>query len=73
MLLPHLERRVRMTDPHEETQQLRADAARAEREAILEIIERSARRLSHGHGATGTQVLQEIVAEIEARGGDVGA
>jgi hypothetical protein len=73
MLLPDLERRVRMTDPRGEIEKVRADAARAEREAILEIIERSARRLSHGHGATGTQVLQEIVAEIEARGGALGA
>jgi hypothetical protein len=49
---------------------IRAEAARAEREAILEIIERSARRLLHGHGANGGQVLQEIVDEIARRGDD---
>jgi hypothetical protein len=43
-------------------------AALQERAAILEIIERYSRQLSHGHGATGAQVLQQIVDEIHARG-----
>lgn len=46
----------------------RAEAAADEREAILEIIERHVRQLSHGHGATGAQMLHEIVEEIRRRG-----
>lgn len=50
------------------TDQLRADAAATERAEILEIIERAARQLTHGHGATGAQVLQQITDEIQQRG-----
>jgi hypothetical protein len=46
----------------------REQAAAEERAAILQIIERYMRHLSHGHGATGAQVLQTIVEEIERRG-----
>lgn len=46
---------------------IRAEAAAEERTAILEIIERSMRRLSHGHGANGAQILQQIVADIHRR------
>lgn len=45
----------------------RREGAAAEREAVLEIIESHARRLSHGHGATGAQVLQSIVDQITSR------
>lgn len=51
-----------------EIEQARREGAAAEREAILEIIESHARRLSHGHGATGAQVLQNIVDRITSRG-----
>lgn len=47
---------------------VRAEAAAAEREAILQIIERYARQLAHGHGATGALVLEQIVDEIHRRG-----
>lgn len=50
------------------TQDVLVAAAAEERAAILEIIERRARLLSHGHGANGAQLLQQIVDEIHARG-----
>ncbi|HEX2190620.1 MAG TPA: hypothetical protein VHG51_17050 [Longimicrobiaceae bacterium] len=48
-------------------QGIRAQAAAEERAAILEIVERYARLLSHGHGATGAQVVQQILEEIYRR------
>lgn len=54
-----------MTDPTPDS--IRAQAAAEERAAILDIIERHARKLSHGHGVSGAQVLQQIVDEIERR------
>lgn len=56
------------TNDPDQTQDPSARAAAEERAAILEIIERRARLLSHGHGANGAQLLQEIVDEIHARG-----
>lgn len=49
-------------------QDVRARAAAEERAAILEIVERYARLLSHGHGANGAQVLQQVIEEIYRRG-----
>lgn len=49
------------------TETIRAEAAAAERAEILEIIERSARHLSHGHGASGAQVIELILAEVRRR------
>lgn len=54
--------------PQVDSPDSRERAAAEERAAILEIIERYMRHLSHGHGATGAQVLQMIVEEIERRG-----
>lgn len=45
-------------------------AATQERQAILRIIEEHARRLAHGHGATGAQILQQVADAIERRGAD---
>lgn len=56
------------TTGSDQTQDVRAQAAAEERAAVLEIIERYARLLSHGHGANGAQLLQQIVDEIHARG-----
>jgi hypothetical protein len=47
---------------------IRAEGAAEERSAILEIIERAMRQLTHGHGAGGAQVLHQIVEEIRSRG-----
>jgi hypothetical protein len=47
---------------------VRAHAAAEERAAILNIIERAMRQLSHGHGANGAQVLQHVAEEIQRRG-----
>lgn len=60
------------TDPPRDPaiEQARREGAAAEREAVLEIIESHARRLSHGHGATGAQVLQSIVDQITSRGNE---
>ncbi|MBW3571304.1 MAG: hypothetical protein KY467_09370 [Gemmatimonadetes bacterium] len=49
------------------TERIRAQAAAEERAAILQIIERYARQLFHGHGAGGAQVLQQIIDEIGRR------
>lgn len=46
----------------------RAEGALAEREAILEIIERHLRHLAHGHGVTGAQALQGIIEDVRQRG-----
>lgn len=54
--------------PPDDVQAARAQAAAEERAAILEIIERYTRQLSHGHGVTGAQVLEHIVDEIQRRG-----
>ena len=54
--------------PRDQTESIRAEAAAAEREAILEIIEHYTRQLAHGHGATGAQILQQIVDDIYRRG-----
>lgn len=56
------------TNGSDQTQDIRSQAAAEERAAVLEIIERYARLLSHGHGANGAQLLQQIVDEIHARG-----
>jgi hypothetical protein len=45
----------------------RAEAAAAERDAILAIIERHLRHLAHGHGVSGAQALQGIVEDIRQR------
>lgn len=50
-----------------ESESIRRQAAEDERAAILEIIERYSRHLSHGHGVSGAQVLQQIVDEIHGR------
>jgi hypothetical protein len=58
-----------MSDRNEtDVETVRARAAAEERAAILEIIERWTRQLSHGHGASGAQVLQHIIDEVERRG-----
>lgn len=49
---------------------LRKRAAAEERQAILRIIEEHARRLAHGHGATGAQILQQVADAIERRGAE---
>lgn len=49
---------------------VRRKAAEEERTAILRIIEDHARRLAHGHGATGAQVLQQVADAIQDRGVD---
>lgn len=54
--------------PSPDAAQIRAAAAAEERAAILGIIERYARQLAHGHGATGPQMLERIVSEIRRRG-----
>ena len=57
-----------MTDtPSDESTALRAAGAAEERAAILAIVERYARQLAHGHGATGAQVLDRIITEIRRR------
>lgn len=56
--------------PRAALEHARREGAAEEREAILEIIESHARRLSHGHGATGAQVLQSVVDQITSRGSD---
>lgn len=48
-------------------QAVRERAAAEERGAILEIIERHARHLAHGHGITGAQALQQIADEVRRR------
>ena len=53
--------------PPDEIQAARAQGAAEERIAILEIIERYTRQLSHGHGVSGGQVLQHIADEILRR------
>jgi hypothetical protein len=50
-----------------EIERARSEAAEQERGAILAIIERYSRHLSHGHGVTGAHVLQHIIEEIEKR------
>lgn len=57
-----------MTVTAADAETLRREAAAEEREAILAILERHARLLAHGHGATGAQVLQRLADEIERRG-----
>lgn len=52
----------------DQSRSVREEAAAEERAAILEIVERYARQLSHGHGVTGAQVLQHIMEEIQRRG-----
>lgn len=60
-----------MSDTAQDTgDHVRAEGAAAEREAILQIIERYARQLAHGHGATGALILEQIVEEIHRRGHD---
>jgi hypothetical protein len=54
--------------PNEDADTIRREAADDERAAILAILERHARLLSHGHGATGAQALQRLAEEIERRG-----
>ena len=61
-----------MSETTGDTQALRAQAAADERAAILQIIERYARQLSHGHGATGAQVIQQILDEVYQRGAGAG-
>lgn len=56
-----------MSTTDSDTARIRSAAAAEERAAILEIIERYSRQLAHGHGATGAQVLQEIVDEVQRR------
>lgn len=48
-------------------QALRAEGAAEERAEILAIIERYIRQLSHGHGVTGAQVLQQLADEVARR------
>lgn len=43
----------------------RREGAADERERILRIVESYARQLAHGHGATGAQILQRIVDDIQ--------
>jgi hypothetical protein len=50
------------------TEEIRADAAAEERAAVLEIIERYARHLAHGHGANGARILDLICHEVRRRG-----
>jgi hypothetical protein len=50
-----------------EFQRLRAEGAADERAAIVAILERYMRHLAHGHGATGLQVLDQILQEIQQR------
>lgn len=58
-----------MTDaPTPDLQTVRERAAAEERAAILEIIERHARHLAHGHGITGAQALQQVADEVIRRG-----
>lgn len=56
-----------MSTTDSDTARIRSAAAAEERAAILEIIERYSRQLAHGHGASGAQVLQEIVDEVQRR------
>lgn len=46
---------------------IRRDAAEEERVAIIRIVERHMRLVSHGHGADGAQVLQHLLNELEER------
>jgi hypothetical protein len=50
--------------------QARREAAATERAAILDLIERHLRQLSHGHGANGVQVLQHLADEVQRRGSE---
>lgn len=56
-----------MDDRQTEIAAARAAGAAEERDAILAIIERRIRQLTHGHGISGGQVLQQIADEIEQR------
>lgn len=47
---------------------VRREAATRERNEILLVIEEYARRLAHGHGATGAQILQQVADAIARRG-----
>lgn len=51
-----------------EKEAIRAAAAAEERAAILALVERAMRRLAHGHGADGAQVLELLAEEIRRRG-----
>lgn len=53
---------------HHDPATIRKQAAAQERQAILQIIEEHARRLAHGHGTTGAQILQQVADAIERRG-----
>ncbi len=46
---------------------VRREAAAEERVAIIRIVERYMRLVSHGHGADGAQVLQHLLNELEER------
>jgi hypothetical protein len=45
----------------------RHEAAAEERVAIIRMVERHMRLVSHGHGADGAQVLQHLLNELEER------
>jgi hypothetical protein len=45
----------------------RREGAEEERIAIIRIVERHMRLVSHGHGADGAQVLQHLLNELEER------
>lgn len=52
----------------DDTARIRAQAAAEEREAIIRIVEHNMRQLAYGHGASGAQVLQQVLDEIQRRG-----
>ena len=56
-----------MIDQATDARAIRAEGAAEERAAILAIVERCIRQLSHGHGVTGAQVLQQVADEIARR------
>jgi hypothetical protein len=45
----------------------RRESADQERSAIIGIVERHMRLVTHGHGADGAQVLQHLLTELEER------
>jgi hypothetical protein len=59
-----------MPDDSIDLDAIRADAAAEERAAVVAIIEAHMRQLSHGHGATGAQVLQHILEVVLQREAD---